>query len=84
MGRPDILKVQLKHVDTKNQLGDMLTESNVTRDEWNHLLRLFKIMSFSMFSCIHFGPSNNPQTMSKRLIQEEKWGEEERVVPKSN
>ena len=25
-----------------------------SRDEWNHLLRLFNIMSFSMFSCCHF------------------------------
>ena len=26
----------------------------VRRDEWNHLLRLFNIMSFSIFSCSHF------------------------------
>ena len=33
----------------KNQLADMLTKGNVTRDEWNHLLRLFNIMNFSIF-----------------------------------
>ena len=38
-----------------------------------------------MFSCSHSGPIKiyNPQTMSKRQIQEEKPGEEERVVAKS-
>ena len=31
-------KIQIKYVDTKNQLADMLTKGNFTRDEWNHLL----------------------------------------------
>ena len=47
-------KIQIKHVDTKNQLADMLTKGSFSRDEWNHLLRLFNIMSFSIFSCSHF------------------------------
>ena len=47
-------KIQIKHVDTKNQLADMLTKGTLTRDEWNHLLRLFNILSLSMFSCSHF------------------------------
>ena len=49
-------KIQIKFVDTKTQLADMLTKGNFTRDEWNHLLRfrLFNIMNFSMFSCSHF------------------------------
>ena len=47
-------KIQTKYVDTKNQLADMLTKESFTRDEWNHLLRLFNIMSFSVFSCIRF------------------------------
>ena len=33
-------KIQIKCVDTKNQLADMLTKENFTRDEWNHLRRL--------------------------------------------
>ena len=37
-----------------NQLADMLTEGNFTRDEWNHLLRVFNIVNFLMFSCSHF------------------------------
>ena len=30
-------KIQIKYVDTKNQLADILTMGNFTRDEWNHL-----------------------------------------------
>ena len=36
-------KIQIKNIDTKNQLADILTKGNVTRDEWNHLLCLFNI-----------------------------------------
>ena len=62
-------KIQNKCVDTKNQLADMLTTGNFTRDEWNHLHRLINIMSISMFCCSHFSPNDNPQLMSKRLMQ---------------
>ena len=30
-------KIQINYVDTKNQLADILTEGNFTRDERNHL-----------------------------------------------
>ena len=30
-------KIQIKYIDTKNQLADVLTKGNLTRDEWNHL-----------------------------------------------
>ena len=33
-------KIQIKYIDTKNQLADILTKGNFTRDEWNHLLHL--------------------------------------------
>ena len=36
-------KIQIKYIDTKNQLADMLTKGSCTRDEWNHLLCLFNI-----------------------------------------
>ena len=52
-------KIQIKNVDTKNPLADMLTEGNITRDEWDHLHRLFNISSFSSASCL--------QTMSRRI-----------------
>ena len=36
-------KIQIKYIDTKNQLADVLTKRNFTRDKWNHLLCLFNI-----------------------------------------
>ena len=44
-------KIQIKYIDTKNQLADILTKGNFTRDEWNHLLSLFKISHFSSTAC---------------------------------
>ena len=40
-------KIQIKYIDTKNQLADILTKGNFTRDEWNHLLCLFNVSHFS-------------------------------------
>ena len=31
-------KIQIKYIDTKSQLADILTKGNSTRDEWNHSL----------------------------------------------
>ena len=39
-------KIQIKYIDTKNQLADTVTKENFTRDEWNHLLCLFNISHF--------------------------------------
>ena len=33
-------KIQIKYIDTKDQLADILTKRNFTRDEWKHLLCL--------------------------------------------
>ena len=52
------LKIQIKYIDTKNQLADILTKRNFTRDEWNHLLCLFNISHFSFTVC--------SDTMAKR------------------
>ena len=30
-------KIQIKYIDTKNKLADILTKGNFTRYEWNHL-----------------------------------------------
>ena len=65
-------KIQIKYIDTKNQLADMLTKGNLTRDEWNHLLFLFNIN--------HFSPTNCLEVTSKRT--QEDTGEE-RVTAKS-
>ena len=51
-------KMQIKYIDTKNQLEDMQTKGNFTRDEWNHLLYLFNISHFCSADC--------SEVMSKR------------------
>ena len=65
-------KIQIKYIDTKNQLADILTKGNFTRDEWNHLLNLFNISHFSSTACT--------AAMAKRAQQE---SGEERVTAKS-
>ena len=45
-------KIQIKYIDTKNQLADILTKGNFTRDEWNHLLNLFN----SAISALQLAP----------------------------
>ena len=65
-------KIQIKCIDTKNQLADMLTKVKVTRDERNHLLCLFNIS--------HFSSINYSEVMSKRT---QKDSSEERVTAKS-
>ena len=65
-------KIQIKYIDTKNQLADILTKGNFTRDEWNHLLCLFNISHFSSTDC--------SDTMAKRSQQD---SGEERVTAKS-
>ena len=65
-------KIQIKYIDTKNQLADILTKGNFTRDEWNHLLTLLNISHFSSTSCI--------AAMAKRAQQDSGEG---RVTAKS-
>ena len=65
-------KIQIKYIDTKNQLADILTKGNLTRYEWNHLLCLFNISHFSSTVC--------SEAMAKRSQQD---SGEERVTAKS-
>ena len=44
-------KIRIRHIDSKHQVADILTKGNFTRDEWNHLLRLFNISHFSSLRC---------------------------------
>ena len=67
-------KIQIKYIDTKNQLADMLTKGNFTRDEWNHLLYLFNIS--------HFSSTDYSEVMSKKKKTQKDSGEE-RVTAKS-
>ena len=62
----------MKYIDTKNQLADMLTKGNFSRDEWNHLLCLFNIG--------HFSSINSVKAMSKRT---QEGAGEERVTANS-
>ena len=66
------LKIQIKYIDTKNQLADMLTKGNFTRDEWSHLLCLFNIS--------HFSSINSLKSMLQRTQED---AGEERVTVKS-
>ena len=61
--------IQIIYIDTKNQLADMLTKGNFTRDEWNHLLCLFNIA--------HFSSINKCKAMLKRTQEDV---DEERVT----
>ena len=65
-------KIQIKYIDTKNQLADILTKGNFTRGERHHLLCLFNISHFSSTVC--------SDTMAKRSQQD---SGEERVTAKS-
>ena len=64
-------KIQIKYIDTKNQLADILTKGNFTRDEWNHLLCMLNIR--------HFSPTVSSAAMAKRSQQD---SGEERVTAK--
>ena len=59
-------KIQIKYIDTKNQLADILTKGNFTRDEWNHLLILLNIRHFS--SSALPGPQFFPLPLSLSLF----------------
>ena len=65
-------KIQIKYIDTKNHLADILTKGNFTRYEWNHL--------FCLFNISHFSSINNLEAMSKRTQED---AGEERVEWKS-
>ena len=65
-------KIKIRYIETKNQLADILTKGNFTRDEWNHLLCLLNISHFSSTVC--------SAAMAKRSQQDSGEG---RVTAKS-
>ena len=65
-------KIQIKYIDTKNQLADILTKGNFTVDEWNHLLCLFNI-----------DHSSSAESSEAMPIRTQKDSGEERVAAKS-
>ena len=66
-------KIQIRHIDTKHQIADILTKGNFTRDEWNNLLHLSLSLLCQKFQL-------GTQRTAKRM-QEQK--EENRIVAKS-
>ena len=58
-------KIQIKYIDTKTQLAEMLTKGNFTRDEWNNLLCLCAISHFSSTNCF--------ELMSKKNAKRFRW-----------
>ena len=54
--------------DTKNQLAEIQTKGNFTRDEWKHMLFSFSISHFSFYSF-------TLKTMAKRLTHQDGSGE---------
>ena len=72
----DRINLFFKKVDTKNPLPDVLTIGKFTSEEWNHILRLFDIMSPSAATVVQV-------TTLKPSMPEEKTGVQERVVANS-
>ena len=64
-------QIQIKYIDTKNQLTDTLTKGHFTRDGRNHLLCLLNIS--------HFSSVNSLKSMSKTTQED---AGEERVTAK--
>ena len=74
-------KIQIRYIDAKPQLADILTKCHFTRDECNNLLYLFNISHFSSTCCAkNSSLMSSPKTMAKRM-QEQK--EVERSVAAS-
>ena len=65
-------KTKSNTLTPKNQVADILTKGNFTRDKWNHILCLFNIS--------HFSSTNSLEAMSKRTQEDAGEG---RVTAKS-
>ena len=66
-------KNQIRYIDTKHQLADILTEGNFTRDEWNNLHHLFNISHFSSTCCTKNFSLISCSTMAKRMQEQKRW-----------
>ena len=74
-------KIQIRYIDTKHQIADILTKGNFTRDEWNNPLHLFNISHFSSLCCAQtFSLASCTKTMAKRMPEQKG---EDRIVAKS-
>ena len=62
-------KIQIKYVDTKNQLAGILTKVSFSTNEWNQLLCLFNIMCSSTYSWVSDDKSPTYQSGVARPAQ---------------
>ena len=60
-------KIQIKHADIESQLADILTKGSFSKNEWNHRLCLFNIMSSSIYVCSNF-KSFHSQVRERKVI----------------
>ena len=74
-------KIQIKYIDTKNQLADILTKGTFTRDElWDLIVSVFGNIShisdrtgnhlLTLFNISHFSSTACSAAMAKRAQQE--------------
>ena len=65
-------KNQIRYIDSKHQLADILTKGNFTSDQWNNLLHLFNISHFSSLRCTKNFRLISCTTMAKRIQEQKK------------
>ena len=63
-------KIQIRYVETKDQLADILTKGSFTREEWNEPFQLTNVVT-DITRSPFFWPINEEAAMSKRQIEEE-------------
>ena len=74
-------KIQVKHVDAKHHLADILTKANLTRDEWNTFFICLTSDTSAPFAALRiFSLSSCTKAMAKKMQEEKR---EERIVAKS-
>ena len=73
-------KIQIKYIDTKNQLADILTKGKFTRDEWSHLSCLFDISHFSSTNCSEVMSKRTQILMSLPLLHQKARGKPDMKV----
>ena len=71
--------------DVDQQLADMLTKGSFTRDEWDHLFRLLKIMNFSiLLAAIFFQTESRVSCLRElrkvRLKKVRRWWNRDRWI----
>ena len=61
-------KIQIKYIDTKKQLADILTKGTFTHDEGKHLLCLFNISHFSSTNSLEATPKGTQEDAGEERV----------------